>query len=209
MTTSSQIRALVATQLAKLLPSGTSVFSPRDWSSNVSQYPCVFVRIDGEDRQSLGPNTAQEFETVVTIKVTARVQAPAQANDQGAVAAELALETLKSQIDAALINNPAITVVTEQFEFVRSELSVNSEGEQHLGELVIRYGIKFYEGPEDFFQVTAVPLTELTVDVDLTNIFDPTGTYANPPFPSAVVPAPRSSGPDGRAEGGLDIDLPQ
>jgi hypothetical protein len=167
------------------------------------------VRIDSEDRQSLGPNTAQEFETVATIKVTARVQTAVQANDAGAAACELALETLKSQCDAALINNPVFTGVIEQFESVRSELSVNSEGDQHLGDLVIRYGIKFYEGPEDFFQVSAVPLTELTVDVDLTNIFDPTGTYANPPFPSEVNPAPRMSGPDGRAEGGLDLQLPQ
>ncbi len=53
-----------------------------------------------------------------------------------------------------------------------------------------------------------VDVTTLTVDTDLTNIFDPTGTYPNPPFPSAVTPEPRTSGPDGRAEGGLSFTLP-
>ena len=209
MTTSAQVRVLVANQLAILLPAGTKVYSPRDWSSSITDYPCVFVNTDAEDRDGLGPNTAQEFESIATIKVSARVQAPAQANDGGAVVAMLALELLKQQIDAALINNPAFFQVIEEIPFVRSKFNVDSEAAQHMGEVVIEYGMKFYEGPENFFQVPVVPLTELTVDVDLTNIFDPTGTYPNPPFPAAVEPAPRTSGPDGRAEGGLDITLPQ
>lgn len=45
-----------------------------------------------------------------------------------------------------------------------------------------------------------VPLYEETITVDLTNVFDPLGTYANPPFPGSVNAAPRAEGPDGRAE---------
>ena len=50
---------------------------------------------------------------------------------------------------------------------------------------------------------------EAQIHLDTTTPFDASGTYPNPPFPDAVQPAPRTSGPDGRAEGGLDIQLPQ
>jgi hypothetical protein len=53
------------------------------------------------------------------------------------------------------------------------------------------------------------PLQHISITNDLTNVFDATGIYDNPPFPDAVNAAPRTAGPDGRAEGGLDIDLTQ
>lgn len=45
-----------------------------------------------------------------------------------------------------------------------------------------------------------VPLYEETVTADLTNVFDPLGTYSSPAFPSSVRAAPRVEGPDGRPE---------
>lgn len=216
MTTTAQIRELVVQQLTLesapgIYPTsaGISVFSPRNWTTFKGQYPAIFVTSPSEDRESLGRHSAQQFTTTSTIKISARVTVPALANDAGAAQAQVALEALKLQIDQALVNNPAITQLIQQIPFMRSEIDVNSDGDQPLGELVMQIGYEFYEGPEDFYPIDGVPLEEITVDADLVNVFDPSGTYANPPFPSSVTPAPRTVGPDGRAEGGLDITLPQ
>jgi len=103
----------------------------------------------------------------------------------------------------------------------------DGEGEQHLGELTVDVGMEFYQGPEDFYPLEGevieppfdavnaamvqpiVPLTEFNVTTDLVNVADPTGTYPDAPFPDVVTPAPRTAGPDGRAEGGLLFEFPQ
>ena len=40
-------------------------------------------------------------------------------------------------------------------------------------------------------------------------IEEESGTYTGSPFPGSVTAAPRTTGPDGRDEGALQIDLPQ
>lgn len=216
MTTTAQIRELVVQQLTVQsspgqypTSAGARVYSPRTWATFKGQYPAIFVTTPSEDRESLGRHSAQQFTTTATVKIAARLSVPAVASDLGAAQAQVALETLKTQIEQALINNPAITQLIQQIAFLRSEIEVSAEGEQPMAELAMQFGYEFYEGPEDFYPIDGDPLEEITLDADLTNRFDPTGTYANPPFPSEVESAPRTSGPDGRAEGGLDIQLPQ
>lgn len=78
-----------------------------------------------------------------------------------------------------------------------------------MAELLMHIEVEFYQGPEAFFPIVAVPLDSIGLHVDTAQPFDPNGTYANPPFPASVHPAPRTSGPDGRDEGALNINLPQ
>lgn len=63
----------------------------------------------------------------------------------------------------------------------------------------------------DGWQPTGTPITSVGIHADLGAPFDPNGTYTPstdaPPYTPA--PAPRTSGPDGRDEGALDITLPQ
>nr|GAT43698.1 predicted protein [Mycena chlorophos] len=202
---------LVAKNTAGEFPTaaGASVFSPRDWASFNGQYPAIFVLSKSEDRASLGPNGAQQFTTTTEIVITARVVAKMLPNGAGALGAQLALEALKTEIDQVLVNNPVITPLIQQIAYVHTEISVNDNGTDHLAELEMHFGIEFYEGPEDFYPVEGVPITDVNVTLDAINRFDPNGTYPDPPFPSSVEPAPRTSGPDGRAEGGIDITLPQ
>jgi hypothetical protein len=134
---------------------------------------------------------------------------PVMANDAGTAVAEAALESLKQEIEVALINYPPIMSLLQQFPFTRSEMGINSEGTQAFGELALDIGMEFYQGPEDFYPIVGDTLEEIAVTADLTNVADPNGTYPNPPFPASVTPAPRTSGPDGRAEGALNIHLPQ
>ncbi|MCP1376043.1 hypothetical protein [Dyella lutea] len=209
MTTSSDLRLLAAAILKNATDAGTNVFAARDWPTWKGGYPVLYLHTPVEEKESLGPNGAPQFTVTSTLRISARVQKPTAADGSGAAAAVVALEVIQRQIEVALINNPELMNQLQQFPFIRTEMKVDDDGDQNIAELVVDVGMEFYQGPEDFYPVDAVQLEQITVDADLTNVADPQGTYANPPFPQSVNPAPRTSGPDGRAEGGLDITLPQ
>jgi hypothetical protein len=209
VTSSASIRALAQAALVGHTDAGSNVFSPLDRPTWKGNYPVMFLQTPSEEKASLGPNSAPQFTTTTTVRIVARVTAPQAKNDAGAAAAELALEALQTQIEIALINNPALMSQLQQIPWVRAQKEVNGESEQHVGELVMEIGMEFYQGPEDFYPVSSVSLEQITVDFDAVNVYDANGTYPDPPFPDSVEPAPRTSGPDGRAEGGLDITLPQ
>ena len=208
-TTAAMLRGLAVQALRGATAAGESVYSPLDWASYAGSYPVIGLQTPAEQKESLGRNGAPQFTVTVTLRVTARAQAAAVGLDQGAAAVEAVIEQLQSQIEIALINNPALMGLLQQISSVHVQKDVSAEGKYHLGELVMELGLEFYQGPEDFFPIPAVPLTTVDINADLVNVFDPSGTYLNPPFPTAVNPAPRTSGPDGRDEGSLQIDLPQ
>ena len=214
MTTSADLRSLFVTALKGATSAGQSVYSPFDWPTSPTSYPAILVHARKERKESLGPNTP-EFNVFTTLEIIARTRSPALVGDAGSAVALGAAETLKAQIESALINNPAIWADPnggqriEQFTSVDSELSTSSEGEMPEAELLMQIEVKFYQGPEVFFPIPTNPLQTINIHVDTAAPFDPNGTYPNPPFPSAVQPAPRTSGPDGRDEGALTINLPQ
>lgn len=214
MTTSAGLRGLFVDVLKGATDAGQAVYSPFDWPTAPNSYPTIFVRAPRERKVSLGPNVPQ-FEVFASIEITARTKSAAMVGDAGSALALAAAERLKGQIEDALINNPAIWMDPaggqriEQFSSVDSDLRTSSEGEMPMAELAMTIEVKFYQGPEDFYPVVAVPLESVGVNFDAANVFDPTGTYPDPPFPDAVNPAPRTSGPDGRNEGELQITLPQ
>lgn len=214
MTTSADIRALFVTALKGATDAGQAVFSPYDWPTSPGSYPSILVHARKERKVSLGPNTP-EFDVYTTVEIVARTRSPAGIADAGSAAALGAAEALKLQIETALINNPLIWADPaggqriEQFTSVDSEINTNSEGEMPLAELAMSIEVKFYQGPELFFPIPTSPLQTLDINADMVRPFDANGTYSNPPFPSAVNPAPRTSGPDGRNEGALNITLPQ
>lgn len=209
MTTTADLRSLAAAALSGATDAGTNVFAARDWPTWNGSYPVLYLQTPIEDKESISRNGAPQFTVTATLRISARVQKPTTTTGTGAAAAVVALETLQRQMEVALINNPALMSQLQQFPFVRTEMKVDDDGDQNLAELVMDVGLEFYQGPEDFYPVATVPLEQITVDADLTNVFDATGTYANPPFPQSVEPAPRTSGPDGRTEGGIDTSLPQ
>jgi hypothetical protein len=156
----------------------------------------------------LGRQGGPQFTVTLTLQVSGRVQVENLEDQSGVAQATVQLEALQRQIELALINNPALMSQLQQFPFVRTEMKTDGMGDQNLGEIVMSIGLEFYQGPEDFYPIPADSLDRVTVDVDLVNVFDPTATYPDPPFPGAVTQAPRTQGPDGRSEGGLDITLP-
>lgn len=209
MTTTAQVRDATVAALTGTTDALDNVWSVRSWPTVKSGYPVLYVTAPKEDRESLGDISAPQFIVTATIRIVARVEVPTLANDAGTAQAEASLERIKQQIDVAVINNPTVMSLLQQYPFTRFQMGINSDGARPFGELILDIGMEFYQGPEDFFPIVGAPFEQLNITADLTNVVDKTGTYPDPPFPASVVPAPRTTGPDGRAEGEADFTLPQ
>lgn len=188
---------------------GANVFEPRDWPTELGIMPILLVQSPREVKESLGRNGAPQFTVTTCVHLVGRVTAPATSGDAGAAAVLGVLGVFQRQIEVAVVNYTPLMVLLQQVARVEVNKKVTSDAEQHVGEVTVDLYLEFYQGPEAFCPTTTNPLTEIAIYSDLVNVFDPSGTYANPPFPSSVESAPRTSGPDGRTEGGLLIELGQ
>jgi hypothetical protein len=208
MTTSSELRLLAVEGLMGKTLAGTRVYSARTMATWKGEYPMLYLHSPIEDMESLGRNGGPQFTVTSTLAISARVQEKNLPRNGGAALVLLDLETIQQQIKMALINYPPLMSRLQQYPFIRSEMHESGEGESDLGELVMQIGMEFYQGPEDFYPFTPDTLEQVNVTADLLNVFDGNGTYPDAPFPDAVQPAPRNSGPDGRAEGELTFVFP-
>ncbi|UPG86853.1 hypothetical protein L2Y94_05725 [Luteibacter aegosomatis] len=208
MTDTAQLRDIMVTALKGATDIGDNVFPIQDWATWSGSYPVAYFQAPEEYMESLGRQGAPQFTVTATLTLMVRIERPAQVDNQGTVNTQVALEAIKGQVLRTLINYPPLQQLIQQVPFIRSRIDVDGEGAKNLGELSMQIGLEFYQGPEDFYPIPTDVLEEFTVTVDSSNVFDPTGTYPDPPFPDAVRPAPRTEGPDGRAEGGLDITFP-
>ncbi|MGO4416620.1 ABC transporter permease [Cupriavidus sp. KB_39] len=206
MTTTSDLADLAVQALAGKTEAGGNVFAPRDWPTWSGEYTVLMLHAPSEEGTSLGRN-APQFDVTATLQITGRMQVPAQDSDATASVLETKLEAMREQIKRALINSPQLMPLLQQFPFFRSRIVTDPSGEEHLGELSMEIGMEFYQGPEDFYPVVGEEVQQVNLHLDATNVYDSSGTYADPPFPQEVVPAPRTSGPDGRDEGTLQINL--
>lgn len=183
MTTIADIRAGFVAALKGATDAGDSVFSPFDWPTMAGAYPCILVRAPHERKESQGPGQPA-FDVFATLKVIAKTISPAMVGDEGSAVALAAAERLKAQIEVALINNPLIWndvgrgSLIEQFVSVDSDISTSSDGEMPMVELVMDIEVKFYQGPEDFFQIPTVSINELQIAVPV-----PEGT----PQPGIII----------------------
>lgn len=208
MTTSSELRLLAVEGLMGKTLAGTRVYSARTMATWKGEYPMLYLHSPVEDMESLGRNGGPQFTVTTTLAISARVQEKNLPRNGGAALVLLDLETIQHQIKMALINYPPLMSRLQQYPFIRSEMHESGEGELDLGELVMQIGMEFYQGPEDFYPFAPDTLEQVNITADLLNVFDGNGTYPDAPFPDAVQPAPRNSGPDGRAEGELTFVFP-
>ena len=209
-----RLAVVAALKQANLTVGGipVDVESPGDWSFSQGGLPAIAVRALHDAKSSVAP-TEPQFDTSTTIAVKAVVQATT------AEAAQDALELLWNQVENTILKDYSVVGACKQVLSVDSEQEISSEGQNHLAGVTASFVFESYEVFDPIlpdptvtpWPVSAPPtvdVTTVTLDADLTNVFDPTATYPNPPFPSAVAPAPRTSGPDGRAEGGVSLTLP-
>lgn len=176
MTTSAELRALFVSALVGATDAGKAVYSPFDWHTAGNAYPAILVHARRERKESAGRNVPQ-FTVTSTIEVIARTKSPGQVGDLGSAAALAAAESLKAQIETALINNPSIWALPDgsqriqQFASIDCELMTNSEGEMPMAEVILTIDVEHFQTADDFFPIPLTPLQGMDVTVQ-----EPNGT---------------------------------
>jgi hypothetical protein len=182
------------------------VFAPRDWPTAKDLYPCILVQSPKEVKDAVGQSGVPQFNVSSVIRIVARVASVASTGDAGAMLCLTALGVIQRQIEIAVINYTPLMLCLKRIGKVEVVNGVKADGEGHLGEVVLDFTLEFYQGPDAFAPIDGPTLAEIAIFGDLINVFDPTGAYEGSPFPDSVLPAPRASGPDGRAElGGVIV----
>lgn len=191
-------RALLLSVLG-MVP-GITLQSPGDWNQTSGKLPVLKVRQGKDRKESNGRNGQTAFTTVSVFLLRVEVSAIS------GPAALLLLEGFGADIEAAIFKSVPLRAKTQDFRFMETATDVNAEGAMHIGMMDIALGVEMLE---TFYPDVTAVLSEIDLTADLINVADPTGTYPNPPFPDAVKPAPRTEGPDGRAEGFVKATFPQ
>jgi len=198
-----QLRLAVVSCLenAELAVNGTAVTvqSPGDWAQPAQNLPAVFIQTAMETKTAIMAGIP-EFNTVITVLVKATVQ------NTTAESAQDDVESLWFQIENAILTNSSFVGISQKISNVSSNLEIKSTGSEHLAGIAGSFDVEVFEAYEPSSSSLA-SITEVGIDVDLKNIYDPTGTYQNQKFPNQVTPSPRTSGPDGRSEGSIDLPL--
>ena len=194
-----RLAAIAALQAASL---DAQIESPGDWQTPSERLPMILLRMARERKESTSKGMPT-FTTTSVMELSARLEATSE------IAAQDAIEALGARIEQALLTNYSLISLVQQVAFIERSIEVTATGRHHVGEFKMAVGFEVFEAFDVLDVSPPEALTEIGVHVDLAAPFDANGTYANPPFPDAVSPAPRTSGPDGRDEGYLDIQFPQ
>ena len=220
------LRRAVALVLQQL--TGVTVDSPGDWDTPATALPNIKLRALGDIKDSTS-RSMPAFTTVAPLQLLARVRA------QTAAEAQDAIEALGLLIEDSVLIAPSVIPALQQIAKVTTKQRISADGEEHYGELEMQIDCETFEqfDPAELAPQLLIDLQQLVINLDTIKPFDPGSNvvavgasvvsgvggplseagptvateYPDPPFPDAVVPAPRSSGPDGRNEARLVIDL--
>jgi hypothetical protein len=111
---------------------------------------------------------------VGTLKIVARGESPAQADDAAAAVLYAQMELLRRQIKAAVINNPGLMPLIQQFKAFRTRIHIGDEqSAHHMAQLTVEIDLDYVQGPEAFYQSQGAPLQ----GVDLC-VVEPDGTVS-------------------------------
>lgn len=193
------VRLAVGAAITTAFPTGYAIQSPGDWETPPDTLPAILYRTKRDDKAGF-TRSAPNFTTTVQVEIEARIEAAT------AAAAQDAIDALGATLEQAIFTDYALTKLIQQIPACSTEIDITSEGRRHLAGLKMTMLLEVFE---EFYPSITQPLAEITIHADLAGTFDPSGTYTGSLFPTAVKPAPRTTGPDGRDEGALDIILPQ
>lgn len=187
---------------------GTNIYAPGDWPTDPQQGPAIQVGRQISENKISTVRGQPAFTTTAMITVDGRL---AKTTGEDALTA---IEILGDQIMQAILTSESLNRLLQQFSGVETAQEIDSSTGFHIAQITVRFALEFFESQEEFYMpVNPVAVEGIDVAVDSKNIFDPSGTYSGTPvtdnFPDAVVPAPRTEGPDGRTEGYIKVDLPQ
>ncbi len=208
-----QLRLAVLAALQRI--QGVSVDSPGDWATPPAKLPAILMRVGRERKEAL-TRSMPEFTTVATVEIEARVEATT------AAAAQDAIEALCYSIENMVLTDFSVIGMTQKVSSIDSEIEITANGKSQFGGVKMEIAVEMMEAFDPTVPAprptvwpatpsATQPLTSVGIHADMTGSFDPDGTYTPSPDAPAYtpVPAPRTTGPDGRDEGALDITLPQ
>ena len=192
---------VIAALIAANTLAGARVYAPRDWPVVSAIMPALLVDDVRENSESRTNQSIPQFWTTTTISVGGRVEAAT------AEAAKALLSTLRYQVKIAVMQGVGLrTIVPQEVKSIRTETRVSAESRMHVGEVQIDFDMLY---PEDFDPPIIDELVSVYLNADMVNVFQKTGTVT-PPFPIYTpTTSPRTTGPDGRPEGLLELTLPQ
>jgi hypothetical protein len=187
--------------------------SPGNWPTPGDKLPALLVNVPTENKVSSGRNVP-EFTTTASLVIQGQVTGATPE------AAQDSLDALCYLVENAVLTDYWVNNMIQQFVSIQTETEITSEGSHHLAGFRMTIGAEMFEAFDPLLIAPAasawppakpvnVALAGIDLHADMLNVFDPSGTYANPTFPSSVQPAPRTTGPDGRDEGALQNNLPQ
>lgn len=196
------LQALVVLQLSDAVK---QLDSPGTWMSQPEKMPAVLVRSPRTSKETMSRSTSN-FTSTIVLEIETRIT--------GATAQEAqdSIEQLDALVEQALLSNVAFVALSQQIS-IDTETEITAEARNHIA------GTRMHvrcELPETFdpisdapevLQPVAPPLEGVDLHADLVATFDPNGVYGDVLFPTAVQPTPRTSGPDGRDEGGFEINF--
>ena len=208
-----RLAALSCLKNADLTVNGVvvDIESPGDWSAPAENLPVIYIQTASETKTAVMSGMS-EFNTTCSLLIKATVQ------NTTAESAQDDIEGLWYQIENAILGDYSIVGMSQKIPTVSSILEVKATGSEHLAGIAGSFEVECFE----IFDSTVsapiatvwpnnpaapVSLSGVGIDVDLTNIYDATGEYPSSLFVNSVNPSPRTSGPDGRSEGAIDIPL--
>lgn len=183
--------------------SDKSLQSPGDRPTPTEKIPVILVRNADERKDGFTPNGPAQFNTTCYIEVQAKVL------EVSAERAQDRIEFLGFLIENAVLRDVEMQRVVQKFESIDTKSEINSDGESHVGAITMTFGLQVYElfTPDDALTWNNITdLAKLFMTIDTAWPFDKDGVYPDVPYQDKVPDAPRTSGPDGRAEGTLRFE---
>ena len=181
---------------------GVTVESPGNLETPPAKLPHISLHAP-MDRKSPIAKSAADFTTTVTLEL--------MASTAGATptAAQDAIEALCARIEDVVLGCVVLLASVQQVSNFSTQTKLDSDGDRHTAQARMVIDFETFEvfDPLAIDPTLTVTLNMLNVHVDTVQPFDAAGTYSSPPFPDSVPAAPRTSGPDGRDEGHLQITL--
>lgn len=164
---SPEVRNLAVLAIKDNTDAGGRVYSPRDWSTRSDLFPLILIQIHSDDKKGIDKN-APKFNTTTTLRITARVESfDGEADEDGAMKAEIQLENLQLQIEKALINSYELTRQIHRYSAVSSITEIGSDGEGHIGQLLMLVSVEYFQGPDDFYPVISDALKEVDISLSM------------------------------------------
>lgn len=178
---------------------GAKVLDSADVPLQKGQQPSIIIYAD-DHKEGAGSAGAKTFRTTVTLTI--------QITGEGATAdaATTQAEALNDVAETALFGSPDFVALFEAIDQVTT--TTDYQGTSGRGHTAFAIMIIEAHATEIFDPRIDTDLTGLNIYVDALNVaMDPNGTYT-PPFAYTPTDAPRTAGPDGRAEIAAKIDTP-